>query len=94
MSVLAYQVKNICPEQDIYQLGYKNSGGVGDAAREGADVIAVCIAHILEQNEHKCEHRNHKVKCSGGAQLLQLLRKTSHYELEIENKITECSLQL
>jgi hypothetical protein len=53
VSVLAYQVKNICPEQDIYQLGYKNGGGVGDAAREGANMIAVCIAHILEQNEHK-----------------------------------------
>jgi hypothetical protein len=89
VAVLAYQVKNICPEQDIYQFGYKNGGGVGNAARECANVIAICIAQILEQNKHKCDHRNHKVKCSGGAQLLHLLRKISHYELEIENKITD-----
>ncbi len=51
MSVLAYQVKNVCPEQDIYQLGYKNGGGVRNAAREGANVVAICVAQILEQNE-------------------------------------------
>jgi hypothetical protein len=61
VSVLAYQVKNICPEQDIQQLGYKNSGGVGDPAREGANVITIRIAQILEQNERKRDHRNDKV---------------------------------
>jgi hypothetical protein len=48
VSVLAYQVKNICPEQDIDKLGYKDGGGVGNTAREGTHVITICVAHILE----------------------------------------------
>jgi len=34
VTVLAYQIQNICPEQDINKFADKNGGGARNAARE------------------------------------------------------------